>query len=200
MVLFFPNIRKGEWLAAGTYHFTPWYPLQRDWVSQYRSAFSGEGKNLCPIPDSNPRVSDFPARNLVCIRAELTGWLHGRTVWVSRWSAASLSRLSTTWRPTMPLWQAIHLSWPIYDWVSKMNSVVCQAWLPMYFLPFLMHATYTIYLHQVGRPNIYRWIEQVTREIVFTHTHGHVGISEVSFGALNAVFLVNMTVTDFQEN
>lgn len=69
----------------------------------------------------------------------------------------------------MPLWQAIHLSWPIYDWVSKMNPVVCQAWLPIYFLPFLMHATYTIYLHQVGRPNIYRWIEQGTREVVFTH-------------------------------
>lgn len=59
VVLFFLNIRKGEWLAAGTYRFTPWYPLLRVWVSQNRSAFSDEGKNLCPIPDSNPESLIF---------------------------------------------------------------------------------------------------------------------------------------------
>ena len=116
-------------------------------------------------------------------------------VWVSRWTAASLSRLSTTWRPTMPSWQAIHLSWRIYDRVSKVNAVGCQAWLPIYFLPFLLRATYTICLHQFGHPNINCWIEQVTREIVFTHM-SLLGYQKcLLFGALHAVFLVNMTVT-----
>ena len=32
------------------------------------------------------------------------------------------------------------------------------------------------------------------------HTLGRVGIPEVSFGPLNAVLLVNVTVTDFKEN
>ena len=77
------------------------------------------------------------------------------------------------------------------------NESCSLSGLISHIFPPLPHAFYVLFLSSSGWSPKYLSSNRKSYERNSFHTHGHVGIPEVSFGALNAVFLVNMAVTDF---